>query len=260
MVFAFNKFHINIVNTIFFLTVFGVLILSPDRAMSQQDSIVSKSDDLSIDKTVPNAVRPIHPLTDMSRLTDDTIQKWQFHLSMGGAYIGSKFSSASVFGITPSIVYRPNDRLKVHVTGTMIDSYSLSQSGYRIRGREPRNLAPLRNPTSFAGSVNVSATYRVGERLWLAASLMHVGGQVAPGVIVNPWLMPDMPVELNATAFTAAMRYRIGNNSYLDLHMTFIDDRTGAFSPYLWGDPHPFAHDNWSNYCDPFLPHTFTQW
>ena len=189
------------------------------------------------ERPLPKAERPIHLLTDTSALMDTT-QTWEFHLSMGSAVVGSSFGSASLFGVTPSVIYRPNDRLKVSASVTAIDSWSLSHGNYSIRGYRPNSVTPYRNPGSVAAAMSLAASYRVNDRLWIAASLIHINGGIESAALVNPWFMGDYPVLLNATAFSAAMRYRLGNDSFLDIHMTIIDDRTGALGPLLFGGPY----------------------
>ncbi|MBP5516428.1 MAG: hypothetical protein J6X86_05710 [Bacteroidales bacterium] len=167
---------------------------------------------------------------------------WDFHLSLGSSIIGSSYSSASLFAVKPSFVYRPNDRLVVKGSVAAINSYSLSSGNYSLRGLEARNLAPLRNPSgAMAGMVNVSAAYKANDRLWIAASLMHVGGQLASAAIFNPWFCTDGYVNIDATAFTASMRYRLGDNNYIDFHMTVVNDRTGALGPLYFGAPYGSA-------------------
>ncbi len=63
-----------------------------------------------------------------------------------------------------------------------------------------------------------------------------------------------MPLMLDATAFSAAMRYRIGESSFLDIHLTVIDDRTGAFTPMLFGAP--FGGYYGDPLFSPFYGHT----
>lgn len=229
--------------TIILLSLF---LLASLTAMSQSDTVVSMSDGLSTATSLAkdthhdgalHFVRPSHPLHDYCHLTDTT-KPWKFHLSMGGAYIGSKYTAASVFGLSPSVVYRPNDKFTFKSSAAIINSFSLAPGGYTIHGRPQRNLAPYRDPSALAGAINISASYKINDRLWLAGSVMFVGGRLASGAIINPWFTPDMPVDLNATAVTAAMRYRIGNDSFIDFHMTFIDDRTGALGPILFGGPY----------------------
>lgn len=193
---------------------------------------------------LPPSERPIHRLYDNTKLLD-TIEPFEFHMSMGGAYIGSSYTAASVFGISPSAVYRPNDRVTVKAGFSIVHSFSLMPEGYRVSGYRPRSLAPYRNPDHMALSATVSATYKVNDRLWIAASLMHMSGDVAAGVFVNPWYYNGEPMPLNATAFSAAMRYRFGDDNYLNVHFTYIDDRTGALGPMFFGGPYgsPFYYE-----------------
>lgn len=230
--------HINRIMSVLLLA----LTALPAVAVAQEDTIVSHSGDLSL--SVPSSERSMHPLADKSSLTGDTLKRWEYSIAMGAAYVGGTYTSASVFGITPTILFRPNDRLKIKASFTGIDSYSLLPNGYNVGGSEVRNLAPVRNHSNTAVGVNVAASYKINERLTIAASLMHLSGQLASASIVNPWIMSRGPIGINATAFSAAMRYRIGDDSFLDLHMTIIDDRTGILGPFYpyglnncWGSP-----------------------
>ncbi len=203
---------------------------------AQQDTIVSMSDRLTPTASI-KADRPVHQLTNKNHLVD-TLQPLEFHLSMGGGFIGSRYNSASAFGITPSVVYRPSDRFTFRTSATFLNSYTLAPGGYQIHGQRPRSMAPLRNPNSLASAFTMSASYKVNDRLWIAGRVMFLNGSLASGAIVNPWFAPDMPIDLNATAVTAAMRYRIGDDSFIDLHFTYIKDRTGALGPLLFGGPY----------------------
>ncbi|MBP5327655.1 MAG: hypothetical protein J6Y98_07085 [Bacteroidales bacterium] len=200
---------------------------------AQQDSIVSMSPDLS-SSLIPSE-RPIHQLDNSSKLIDTT-RKWDFRLAMGGGIAGNKYNSATYSGITPTLIYRPSDKWTFKATASMMHSYSLAPNGYVVGGRNVHSLAPYRQPDATAGAVGVSATFKANDRLWIAASLLHMGGNLATASIVNPWL-PDMPVTIDATAISASMRYRIGKDNYLDIHMTFVDDRAGTLSPLLFTSP-----------------------
>ncbi len=198
-------------------------------ALGQNDDSVVDSD-----SRVIVAERPVHALTDTSRLTDN--KRWDFHLSMGTALAGSRFGSASVFSVTPSVIYRPNDKLTVHASASALNSYTLAPNGYRIEGVRPRSYAPLRHPSAaVAGAVNLAMTYRVNERLWLGASLFHMGGQMASDALMNPFLPPATMMDMNLTAFTASLRYKLREDSFLDMHMTVINDPTGALGPLYYG-------------------------
>ena len=209
------------------------LVALPVAAVSQEDTIVSHSGDLSL--SVPSSGNGER---------ETTLKRWECSIAMDAAYVGGTNTSASVFGITPTVSFRPNDRLKIKASFSGIDSYSLLPNGYNVSGSEVRNLVPVRNKSNTAVGVNVAASYKINERLTVAASLMHLSGNLASASIVNPWNMSRGPVDVNATAFSAAMRYRIGDDSFLDLHMTIIDDRTGILGPFYpyglnncWGSP-----------------------
>jgi len=211
----------------------------PSVVRSQQDSIVSYSDNLTF--TTPASLRSVGGY-------GDSLQPVEVHLSLGSTVVGGKWGSASAFGVTPSIVFRPNERLAVRASLTTMNSYSLMPSGYALRGREQRSLAPVRNYNGAAVALNVAAAYKVNDRLWVAGSLMHVVGGLASAALVNPWLAADMPMMLDATAFSASMRYRVGEKSYLDLHLMVARDRTGALGPLMYGNP-------WGGYCGAFNPY-----
>lgn len=236
------------------ITLAAMLLAMPLAARSQEDTIVSHSGDIAVGNA-PTSVRPMHPLGDTGRLLDDdSLRRWQFHLSMGTGIVGSRHATSPYFTITPSLTFQPSDRLKINASVTMLDSYSMYPGGYNIRGREVRNLAPVRNYSAAAAALSVSATYRASDRLWVAASLFHTSGGLASAALVNPWFPADMPLMLDATAFSAAMRYRIGESSFLDIHLTVIDDRTGAFTPMLFGTPFGGYYGDYI--FSPFYGHT----
>lgn len=239
-----------------FIVIFTLSLICtiiPLVAGAQTDTVVTMSPDLS----VVMVLSPVDPV----KQTSDTLKKWDFHLSMGTAFVGSRHSSASLFNISPSVVYRPNERLTVKASASLLNSYSLSPSGYALRGRQPRDMAPLRNPSGVAASVSVAASYKVNERLMIGAMLWRVDGDLASGANLNPWLGCAAPLYLDATAVTAALRYRFKDNNYLDINMTFVDDRTGALGPLYFGSPlspiQPFSTHGWFNCYNPVFD---SQW
>ncbi len=209
------------------ILLFLCIVVLP-TARSQQDSIVSLSDDLTVQGPASLRNTSVQPA--------DSVRKWDFHLSMGATVMGGRNLSASGFSITPTVVLTPNDRLKISASASMIDSYSLYPGGYNLGVRETRSLAPVRNPRAAAAAISIAASYKVNDRLWVAASLMHSSGMLASAALANPWLAGG-PVPLDATAFSAAMRYKVGEKSYLDVHLTVVDDRAGTFGPLYFGGP-----------------------
>lgn len=203
-------------------------------AYGQNDSIENMSSDLTVD-LVPPADRPIRPLSDKSKL-QDTVDKWDFSLSLGAAVMGGSYGSASLFGIKPTVIYHPNNKLSVKASVSSFDSYSFTNGYYSIRGNTPRSMAPVRYAAN-ALSFDIAAAYQINSRLTVAAAISHWDGALASAAFLNPWMMSGYPMMLNATAYTAAMRYKFGKSSYLDIHMTFIDDREGSFAPLFFANP-----------------------
>ncbi len=221
-----------------------LLILPLCIALAAGFSAGAQQDSLRYDvrRPLPPSVRPLRPIEDYGKLMD-TVQRWQFHVSLGATMVGNSHSMASLYGVSPTVVYRPNNRLKVVGSVAGVNSYSLA-GGYAIRGREERSLTPYRYP-STALSATVAAEYQVSERLWLAASYSRVGGGVASWMLVDPWLLTDGgPLTLDASSFTAAMRYSFGNDSFLDIHLTLINDRAGTLVPLLYGPMGYYGYHN----------------
>lgn len=197
-------------------------------AVAQQDTVQDNQR-----RPLPPSAYSLRPLEDYGKLMD-SVPKWQFHVAMGTSLVGNSYNMASLYGITPTVVYRPNSRLKVVGSVTGINSHSLATEGYTIRGREERSLVPYRYP-STALAATVAAEYQVNDHLWLAAAYSRMGGELASGMILNPWLpSTGRPLALDASSFTAAMRYRFNNDSFLDVHLTVINDRAGTLAPLIY--------------------------
>ncbi len=203
--------------------------------------------------TLPPSVRPLRPVEDYGRLLD-TVEPLQFHIAFGTGINASSYASASYFSVTPSLTYRPNDRLSVTGSVTLLRSVTLAPDGYRVRGYEPHSMAPYRNPAAVAYQATVSASYKVNERLWLAASLQHINGPLAAGMPLNFWMVNDRPLYLDATSFSAAMRYRFNNDSFIDIYLNVINDRAGTLMPSLYD---PYCSSIHTPYCSPFYTPLF---
>ena len=220
-----------------YITIVLLLSALSGRMWAQNDDTVVVSDSRLV-----VAERPVHLLTDTNRLLKDD-RRWQFHLALGSALVGSNTGSASVFTVAPTVIYRPSERLTFKASVASIQSFSLAPDGYAVMGHNVRSLAPYRYPAS-AGAVNVSMAYKVNERLTVAASLFHAEGQIASSALMNPWFASGMPMDMNLTAFSAALRYRLREDTFIDMHMTVINDPTGVLGPLYWGGPYgaPFEH------------------
>ena len=58
---------------------------------------------------------------------------------------------------------------------------------------------------------------------------------MASDALMNPFLPPATMMDMNLTAFTASLRYKLREDSCLDMHMTVINDPTGALGPLYYG-------------------------
>ena len=168
----------------------------------------------------------------------ETAKPFDIHLSMGSSYIYNRSSSAVLYSVAPSVDFRPNDKLTVSASLLSVESFSTSSNAGSPRGGQPRSLAPYRNPRAVAMAAAVAASYKVSDRLWIGASYVHIGGELASSALVNPWYGDGRGVGLNATAFSAAARYRIGERSFVDFHVSILDDRAGTLVPLFFGAPY----------------------
>ena len=160
-----------------------------------------------------------------------SLPKWEPHLSVTTGFTGSSYGDNRLYTtIAPSITFRPTKRLSftggISFTGDMgLDPNYAANPG--------RSLAPRRDRNGGTGvaSAHIEAEYQVNDRLWLAASLYHMGGQYAP--FFGP--ANGTSFDVSATALSAAAAYRFSNDNYLYLSFTFVRDHTGMM-PYLFYD------------------------
>jgi len=204
-------------------------------AEGQNDTIVTYGADLEVAPSLLGAEK------SETGVEVDTLKRFDVGMWVGGGVSASNAASAFFTGVSPRVVFRPSERLTIKASGTLLDSYSLTGGDYGVRGREVRSLAPYRNVDHVAGMLDLSVTYKVNERLWVAASLLRWSGRLAGGMSWNPWFNNLMAMELDATAFSAAVRYKTKNGNYLDFHMTVVDDRAGTLMPLMLGYPYGYG-------------------
>lgn len=171
----------------------------------------------------------------------DSLSRWDFHVKLGtGVYSG--FDQVHGYtSVAPRVTYKPNDKLKLH--GGFVAFNEMEAATLQVRGHAPRNMAPRKN-SSMAIAAYIAGTYRVNDRLLLAGSLFHLGGQIDP-----LWTPSQYPVDLSVTGFNAAMSYRLGKSSYLDVSLTVLRDRTGAVVPLLM-NPFYMGANPWGYWND----------
>lgn len=161
----------------------------------------------------------------------DSVSKWDYHLTVGTGVV-SDFDNQvkGYYMIAPEIEYNPNSRWSIKAGFNAISD----MDSYVFKGREPRSLAPRKNSSTAVG-VHLSAQYQVNDRLWLGATVFHIGGQSSLMYTFNPYYgwQFGAPVDLGITGMSADMRYRIGDSSYLDLHISVMRDQYGTL-PILY--------------------------
>ena len=163
------------------------------------------------------------------RATGDTLRlpRREPHFSATTGFLGTGHGDNRLFtSLAPSVTFRPTARWAI--TGGLRLTSDFGLNGQYMAAPE-RNLAPVRNGGTSTASVYLEAGYQATDRLWLAASLYHLGGEYAP--LFGP--ANGSTLDLSVTALSAEAAYRFGDNNYLHLSFTFVRDNTGAL-PYLW--------------------------
>lgn len=152
------------------------------------------------------------------------------HFSLGTGVFSWNGDVRPYTSVGAQFDYKLNDKWTIGAGFQVYNEWN--RSGYELRGHQPRSLAPVKRNTSLI-SLNANVRYKVNPRLDLALSLFHVGGQLNP-------VWPHMSERyVDVTGIDAAMRYRIGEDSYLHIHFSYYRDSNGALGamgyPYLWG-------------------------
>lgn len=167
------------------------------------------------------------------RQKEPTMKKLDCRLTLE-AGVGSFFGKGYAFtGVAPEVRYHFNDRFSLSAGMKLTEGFGLGMD-YGINARGGRNLAPRRSGTRLYQAY-ISGEYQVNERLWIAASLLHIGGTVD----FVPWYgMTDGTVS--ATALSAELRYKTRRGNMLVFHLSYINDNGGIMAPYLYS---PYLND-----------------
>lgn len=143
--------------------------------------------------------------------------------------VGSWFGRGYAFtGVAPEIRYHFNERFSLSAGVRLLNGFGLSRN-YKLQSNN-RSLAPRRDGAKLVEAY-VAGEFQINDRLWLAASLLHIGGEIN--------FMPfygNSSSYVSATAFSADLRYRTRRGSLLGLHISYIDDPAGILAPWFY-DP-----------------------
>lgn len=168
----------------------------------------------------------------------DSIGKWDYHLNVGTAFSTGFGASTAYTNINPSIAYHPSNQFTIKAGFMALNSIDLNH----FYAQDYRSLAPRRNSSTAVGA-RVEVQYDISDRLWIAGSVFHVGGQtILPGGFYYYGLVPaGTTMDMNATGVSAHLHYRLRNHSSIDFHMTYIHDREGSLAPLLY-DSYYYGH------------------
>lgn len=155
-----------------------------------------------------------------------TIKKLDCRLTLD-AGAGSWFGKGYAFtGVAPELRYHFNDHIAISGGLKMTNVYSLGD--YQIRGREAQSLAPRKGGGRLYEAY-LSGEFQLNDRLWLAATLLHIGGTLDYGLANG-----RNGEMVSATGFFADLHYRTRRGSMLGLHLSYVNDRNGLLAPYLY--------------------------
>lgn len=99
--------------------------------------------------------------------------------------------------------------------------------------------------SSYTGAAP-TLTYQLRDNLWLSGTLFAVGGHTmpsfAPWVDGQPPMAPDLMMGrtgLLAYGGSLSLDLKTKRDNHFSLHLTFVNDRAGLLSPYLFS---PYYH------------------
>lgn len=148
---------------------------------------------------------------------------WQWHVSTGSSVASGFGRTQSLTWVAPSFEYHATPRLTL--SGGFAAAGSLLPDGFKLQGRSPVSLAPLRQGTRM-NAMWAAARYQVNDRLLVWGSVAHLGGQMQP-----LWLDHSMPLQ--TTAYSGGFAYSLSHKSLLEVHFHIIKDNSpmGFISP-----------------------------
>lgn len=167
------------------------------------------------------------------RKKEPTMKKLDRRLTLE-AGVGNIFGMGYAFtGVAPEVRYHFNERFSLSAGVKVTEGFGLGRN-YGFDGRGGKSLAPRKGGTRLY-EMYVSGEYQVNERLWVAATLLHIGGTID----FVPWY-GDGTHNVSATAFSADLRYRTRRGNMLGFHLSYINDKGGLMAPYLYS---PYLYD-----------------
>lgn len=192
----------------------------------------------------------IMPVRSQWKCSVDTVAfpKWEPHMSVSTGFMGSSYGDNRLYtSVAPSVTFRPSVRWTLNAGFRITSDMGLNQN--QMFTTPAKDLAPYkrRNGGTGIASAHVAVQYQASDRLWLAASVYHLGGSYAPVFGFGN----GSAFDVSATALSAAASYRFKNDSFLHLSVTYIRDEYGTM-PFLYHDAWMHgAYGQWGMYASP---------
>ena len=166
----------------------------------------------------------------------------KLHAGVGSTLASGFGRTQSLSWVAPSVEMQVSGKLAVSAgfcaAGSLLN-------GYEIHGYTPSSLLPRRHGTRMGG-LWATAEYRASERLWLWASVAHLGGYAQP-----LWLDGSVPIGL--TAVSGGLAYEFPHGSLLELHFRFVHDHYGTARAGLLAHPwYGSLAPDWELYSGPW--------
>ncbi len=177
---------------------------------------------------------PIHQLPDTS------ISKFNYQISLSTGVISNFHKAEAYIQVAPSFSYQVNSKFRVNAGFSFLSD--LNPNGYIIGKKDEPDLSPRKDKTQMA-SVYVQTEYMPNDRLWISASAFYIGGTLSS--LTSGF---GSPLDLSTFGGVAALRYRIGENTFIDFNVAVIRSNQNL-PPFLWNSyfdhsPYPFSGFN----------------
>lgn len=154
--------------------------------------------------------------------------KTAVHMSMGSSVEAGFGRAQSLTWAAPSVSYRASERLTLR--GGFLVAGQLLPTGYRLHGRAPQSLAPVREGTQV-GALWAAAEYHADEHLTFWVTMARLTGYVQP-------LWSDRSMPADVTDVSGGFAYRFDSGSIMAMHFRFLHDSYGNMLYPPYGHPY----------------------
>ena len=164
----------------------------------------------------------INTLAINAQSKSDTISQSpiDWHLKLGTEFLSFNNRGEVLTFVAPSFSYKASEKVRINAGVSYV-------SGLGNFGKV--DLSPRRRSTN-AYSVYAQAEYRKNERFWFRGTMFYAGGNL--GFLPT---FSDRTMQNNLCVYGASadFRFKIFDDSALNLHFSFIRDEYGSLPPFF---------------------------